>query len=141
MQLLITINAGEVITGLRLIGQAIPGVTEKQAQRYGEEAIRAVPNYPPPPSNAYQRTGTYGRSFSLTGSPFAGGMKLSTDAVDPRGRHYSSLVGGDAGGLNQWWVHRRTGWTIFFQEAMKAADKMITGIEAEITSVIRGVGL
>jgi len=137
----IKVEAGTVITGLRLLGEAIPGVTDKQAQKYGEEAIRAAPNYPPPPSNAYQRTGTYGRSFSLTGSPFKGGMRLATDAVDPYGRRYSSLVGGDAAGLGQWWRHKRTGWSVFFQEALKAAEKMITGIEAEITSVIRGVGL
>lgn len=90
------------------------------------DILRTEP--PPKVGSDYVRTHTYQRGWErsdvrLIGTGLVG--TISNDAIDPKGRAYSRLVGGDEAGTGQLPMHRDTGWPLM---AVALREGVVGGI-------------
>lgn len=91
----------------------------KFMRSYLNDVKKEVWVYPPPPPNSkYERTGRLHESWKVDVKDTSHSITgyITNDAVDDRGRHYSSYVQG------QWqvWYHAQTGWKVLYDYVERA---------------------
>lgn len=144
-QITVKVISDQVMRGLRNIGQAIPTIGKKDVLAAMKRAKKtASANYPGgahggydvPPRN-YQRTGNYGRSFSIVQDGLS--VRLLSEAYRD-GKPYSVLVGGDATGAGQAGIHAGR-WPKLADAVDAEVETLLTEIDADLSKVIRTNGL
>lgn len=76
---------------------------EDYTQQFANEVVSTVREYPPVPSDRYQRTYDLYRGWSVRNVSNGGGIRYEIRNSMP----YAGLVHGPT---NQWWAHRAHGW-------------------------------
>lgn len=151
-QVTVAIRDKKVRQSLHVIGEAIPRVGKKRVKQAMDGAkADASGQFPrgsfsgytvaPPAGSSYTRTGRYGKSFYVQQTSDKG-YKLTSDAVDKYGRHYTPFVGGYANGTGQAAIHaRRGGWMLIKDAVDKWVKILIREIKADLSQIIRGEGM
>jgi len=130
-----------VVTGLNIVADTIPRGGNAHVKTRMQEAINVTKTYPPMlVGQRYVRTGVYGKSFSMVGNPFHGGMTLKTDAVDFRGKSFSHFVAGGATGKGQYGLHIGR-WKVFYEEVVRRLDTLYKDLDRMIQDAAHRVGL
>lgn len=128
------------ITGLnnvqrstRVIGQAIPKLTQRSIVKALERARIRAAKYPPKrPGQRYKRTGRYGRDNQVIETEMGGRLEFNAP--------YTTYVGGNAEGQGQAWMHEGR-WRVIADEVDAEAQNMVNEIEADLSDVIRQEGM
>lgn len=138
-QLSITLKNAELVRkGLQDLGAEIPKVGRLQIYRTEQAIVRRMKEYwthnSPPELPSYQRKGLLAAGYTIT--PTTNGYRIS-NAVP-----YTSLVVGNAYGLEQAWMHAKPGRHKLLRDVSdEEVAKLPPEIEKEISAVARRVGL
>lgn len=142
MQISIRIKNDSVFVGIRKFGEAIPDITKRALQRTMQSAVRIAKVYPAQPAHSrYVRTYIYRESFSIRPEHSGNVYKyvLESDAVSPRGRHYTIYVGGNSGGLKQAWNNYH--WPLIKDIVEEEAQNLIRELPGDLKSAANSFGL
>lgn len=138
-QLSISFKGAQLVrTGLQNLAAEIPKIGKNQIYKMEQTVVRRMKEYwtmgSPPELPSYQRTGTLAGGYFI--SPTSNGYKI-TNSVP-----YTSLVVGNAYGLEQAWMHARPGRHTKLRDVMEQeVEKLPPAIEQEISMVARRNGL
>lgn len=146
MRMTLRVEDKKVRLGLKYLGDAIPRLTARQQEQAMKAAKKEASAYvggnrysvPIPRGSRYRRTGTYGRSFSLTKDGLS--WRLESDAVQ-KGRAYTRYVGGMADGSGQIKRHKQTGWPNISEIVTKRVMTLVVNLEKDIATAAGAAGL
>lgn len=142
MQISIRIKDDKVFVGMRKFGAAIPDITKRALQRTMQSAVRIAKVYPVQPGHSrYVRTFVYRGSFSIRPEHSGNVYKyvLESDAVSPRGRHYTKYVGGDSNGIRPTWNTKH--WPLIKDIVENEARVLIGELPGELKTAAESFGL
>lgn len=127
-------------TRLKAIADGLLGEVVVLMDRQLDDALKIMQTEPPPKlDSSYIRTHTYQRSWRRTDvrSTSSGLIgTLNSDAIDPEGKHYSEIVGGDESGEGQLGMHRDTGWPLV-AVALREGELGGRSFSSKLRAVIR----
>jgi hypothetical protein len=128
-------NIDDVLIKFEIMPEEMMDEIGQVLGEFGTVAMERTQAYISAPTPFYVRTGTYFRSWDITGPQRSvGGVEvvISSDAVDPSGKHYSRKVGG----VDQAPIHVGR-WRVLRDEIEVLVPDIISAIENAIARVAR----
>jgi hypothetical protein len=114
-------------------------MADREVELGAGRAVSKTQKYPPPlAGSTYERTGIYGKTFSIR--RIGQGQRLMTSNAIQRGRGYSPFVGGGERGQEQAAIHHGR-WPVFLDEVTKEAKETGKRIDKKTKGIARSKGL